>query len=54
MENDRSKFKSEFKKRIHAFTLQLVEFIDRLPEDNVSKGLGNQLLRNGTSVIGKY
>jgi len=54
MENDRSKFKTEFKKRIPAFTLQLVEFIDRLPDDNVSKRLGDQLLRSGTSVIGNY
>ena len=54
MENDRSKFKTEFKKRLCAFTLQLVEFIDRLPDDNVSKRLGDQLLRSGTSVIGNY
>lgn len=54
MENDRSKFKVEFKKRLYAFTLQLVEFIDRLPDDNVSKRLGDQLLRSGTSIIGNY
>ena len=52
MEDDRSKFKTEFKKRLCAFTLQLVEFIDRLPDDNVSKRLGDQLLRSGTGVIG--
>ncbi len=54
MENDRSKFKTESKKRLYAFTLQLVEFIDRLPDDNVSKRLGDQLLRSGTSAIGNY
>lgn len=54
MENDKSKFKIEFKRRLYTFTLQLIEFIDKLPSDNVSKRLGDQLLRSGTSIIGNY
>ncbi|MFC1569676.1 four helix bundle protein [bacterium] len=54
MENDKSKFKNEFKKRLYNFVLKLIEFIDRLPNDNVSKRLGDQLLRSGTSIIGNY
>ena len=54
MKNDREKFKNEFKKRLYAFTLRLIEFLDRLPKDNVSKRIGDQLLRSGTSVIGNY
>jgi len=42
MQNDKSKFKNEFKKRLYKFTLQLIEFIDKLPNDNISqKGVEN-------------
>jgi len=55
MENDKSKFKNEFKNRLYKFTLKLIEFIDALPsKDNVSRRLGDQLLRSGTSIIGNY
>jgi four helix bundle protein len=54
MQNDKSKFKSEFKKRLYSFTLALIEFIDKLPSDNVSRRPGDQLLRSGTSVIANY
>jgi four helix bundle protein len=47
-------FKLEFKKRLYNFTLKLIEFIDELPNDNVSKRIGDQLLRSGTSIIGNY
>lgn len=40
MQNDKSKFKNEFKKRLYTFTLKLIEFIDKLPNDNVSRRLG--------------
>lgn len=32
----------------------MIEFIDKLPNDNVSKRIGDQLLRSGTSIIGNY
>ena len=54
MQNDKSKFKDEFKKRLYNFTLKLIEFLDRLPKDNVSKRIGDQLLRSGTDIIGNY
>ena len=54
MQNDKAKFKNEFKKRLYNFTLKLIEFLDRLPKDNVSKRIGDQLLRSGTSIIGNY
>jgi len=54
MQNDRSKFKEEFKKRLYRFTLRLIEFLDGLPKDSVSLRLGDQLLRSGTSIIGNY
>jgi len=44
----------DFKRRLYRFTLGLVEFLDRLPSDNVSRRIGDQLLRSGTSVIANY
>jgi len=54
MQNDKSKFKEQFKHRLYEFTLKLIEFIDGLPKDGVSVRLGDQLLRNGTSIIANY
>jgi four helix bundle protein len=44
----------QFKQRLYAFTLKLIEFIDKLPSDNASRRIGDQLLRSGTSIIGNY
>ena len=54
MQNDNAKFKNEFKKRLYGFTLKLIEFIDKLPKDNVSNRIGDQLLRSGTSILGNF
>jgi len=54
MQNDKEKFKNEFKKRLYNFVLRLIEFLDRLPKDNVSRRIGDQLLRSGTGIIGNY
>jgi four helix bundle protein len=48
------KEKDEFKKRLYIFTLKLIEFIDKLPNDNVSRRIGDQLLRSGTSIIANF
>jgi four helix bundle protein len=54
MQNDKEKFKRDFKRRLYGFALKLIEFLDRLPKDNVSKRLGDQLLRSGTSIVANY
>lgn len=51
MENDNAKFKNEFKKRLYAWVLRLIKFIDKLPKDSVCNVLGKQLLRSGTSIL---
>jgi len=51
MQNDKSKFKKEFKKRLYNFALKLIEFLDRLPKDTVSKRIGDQLLRSGRASL---
>jgi four helix bundle protein len=53
-EKTKDNFKNEFKKRLYDFTLELIKFLDKLPEDNVSRRIGDQLLRSGTSIIGNY
>jgi four helix bundle protein len=54
MQQNRINFKNEFKKRLYDFTLELIKFLDKLPADNVSRRIGDQLLRSGTSIIGNY
>jgi four helix bundle protein len=54
MQNEKAKLKKGFKKRLYKFTLSIIEFLDKLPKDNVSKRLGDQLLRSGTSIIANY
>ncbi|TSC66684.1 MAG: hypothetical protein CEO21_123 [Microgenomates group bacterium Gr01-1014_80] len=54
MQNDNNEFKAKFKKRLYAFVLKLIAFIDKLPSDNVSRRIGDQLLRSGTSILGNY
>lgn len=54
MQNDRSKFKIEFKKRIYVFVLKLIQFLDTLPKDSITQVLVNQLIRSGTSIVGNY
>ena len=53
-QNDNEKFKIEFKKRLYNFVLRLIKFIDKLPKDNVSRIIGDQLLRSGTGILGTY
>ena len=54
MENDSVKFKNEFKKRLYAWVLRLIKFIDKLPKDSVCGVIGKQLLRSGTSILANY
>ncbi len=54
MDQDRKQYIKDFKKRLYQFTLRLIVLLDRLPGDMVSRRIGDQLLRSGTSVIGNY
>ena len=54
MQKDKENIKSAFKKRMYSFVLRLIEFIDALPKDNVSRRISDQLLRSGTSILGNY
>lgn len=54
MQNDKEKFKKEFKRRLYDLSLNTIKFLDKLPNDNVSRRIGDQLLRSVTSIIGNY
>jgi len=54
MKNDREKFKAEFKNKIYVWVLKLLKFVDGLPKDSISRNLGNQLIRSGTSILANY
>jgi len=54
MENDKEKFKKEFKARIYHFILRLVKFVDSLSNDRSSQIFANQMLRSGTSIGANY
>ena len=54
MENDKEKFKNEFKKRLYNWVLRVIKFIDKLPKDSVCQVMGKQLLRSSTSILANY
>lgn len=54
MQNDKEKFKKDFKRRLYNLTLDTIKFLDALPVDNVGRRIGDQLLRSITSIIGNY
>ena len=54
MQNDKVKFKIEFKRRLYSFILKLIEVIENLPHDRVCYILGDQLLRSSTIILGNY
>ncbi len=43
MQNDNSKFKNEFKKRLYGWVLRLIKFIGKLPKDSICDIMGKQL-----------
>jgi four helix bundle protein len=54
MQNDKEKFKESFKRRLYSFVLKMIDSLDKLPKDNISNRLSDQLLRSGTSIFSNY
>lgn len=54
MQNEKEKFKNEFKSRLYNWVLKIVKTIDKLPKDSISDVMGKQLLRSSTSVLANY
>ena len=54
MKNDKEKFKAELKRRIYAWILKLIKFLDSLPKDTITQRIVDQLFRSGGSVGANY
>jgi len=54
MQNDKAKFKNEFKRRLYGFILKLISFLEKLPKDRITQVITDQLMRSGTSIMGNY
>ncbi len=50
MQNDKAKFKDELKNRVYRFALDVIGFADRLPAEQTSRLISDQLLRSTTSI----
>ena len=50
MQNDKLKFKDEFQARVYRFALDVIGFVDRLPVEQTSRIVTDQLLRSTTSI----
>ncbi|MDO8539594.1 MAG: four helix bundle protein [Opitutaceae bacterium] len=46
--------RDEFKNRTKAYALRVIRLVEALPRDAISKTIGHQLLRAGTSVAANY
>ncbi len=44
----------ELKARCKQFSLRVIRLVRALPNDRVSRPIGNQLIRSGTSVAANY
>jgi hypothetical protein len=50
MQNDRAKFKNEFKGGIYRFALDVIGLVDKLPAEQASRIISDHLLRSTTSI----
>ena len=50
MQNDKAKFKDEFKGRTYKFALDVIGFVSQLSAEQTSRILSDQLLRSATSI----
>ena len=44
----------DFKKRLYVFTLSLINVLEGVKYDFISKNISNQLMRSGTSIIANF
>jgi four helix bundle protein len=54
LQSEKDKARLEVKERLHKLALKLIEFVEKLPDDNVSKIMADQLLRSATTLVAVY
>jgi len=52
--NSENSTKEEFKRRLYHLILDIIHFIEKLPENRTTRIIGDQFLRSGTSILGNY
>lgn len=52
MQNDRLKFKEDFKKRVYQFALDSIAFVDQLSRDRISDVISQQFIRSSAKYRG--
>jgi len=50
MENDRSKFKKDFIKRLIKFSISILRFVEKHKKESILWSIFNQLIRSATSI----
>ncbi len=54
MKDGSSTKEEEFKRRLYRLILDIIHFIEKLPENRTTRIIGDQFLRSGTSILGNY
>jgi four helix bundle protein len=54
MQNEKEKFKNEFKSKLYNWVLKIIKILDKLSKDSITEVMGKQLLRSSTSVLANY
>jgi len=54
MENDKKKFKQEFKKRIYHWILRLIKMTGNLSKGSANEVIIKQIIRSSTSIMANY
>lgn len=50
MQNEKAKFKDEFRQRVYIFALDIIRYVEQLPKEQTSRIISGQLLRSATSI----
>lgn len=54
MQNEKEKFKTDFKRRLYRWIIGLIAFLDSLPRDTITQRIVDQLFRSGSSIGANY
>src|SRR3990167_2425249 len=51
---DNQQFKTQFKRRLYKFVIELIQTLDKLPKDSTTRIFKDQLIRSATSILANY
>ena len=50
VQNEKAKFKDEFRQRVYRFALDIIRYVEQIPKEQTSRIISGQLLRSATSI----